>query len=177
MALMVKNLPTNAGDLRDSGLIPGLGRSPGGGHGNPIQHSCLEKPMNRGAWRAAVHSVAKSQTWLKLFSMHTHTTPYQHKCFCGGESVSCSAVSSSLWPHGLPARLLCLWNAPGKNARMDCHSLLQGIFQTQELNQGLQHYRQILYHLSHQESPQVMKWMQIKTKKYHFSQLDQEDFD
>ena len=154
MALMVKNLPTNAGDLRDSGLIPGLGRSPGGGHGNPIQHSCLEKPMNRGAWRAAVHSVAKSQTWLKLFSMHTHTTPYQHKCFCGGESVSCSAVSSSLWPHGLkPTRLLHTWNSPGKNTGVSCHAFLQGIFQTQGSNQGLLHCRQIFYQLSHQGSP------------------------
>ena len=46
---MVKNLPVNAGDLRDLGLIPGLGRSPGGGHGNPLQYSCLENPMGRGA--------------------------------------------------------------------------------------------------------------------------------
>ena len=48
---MVKNLPVNAGD---SGLIPGLGRSPGEGHGNPLQYSCLENPMDRGAWRATV---------------------------------------------------------------------------------------------------------------------------
>ena len=50
---MVKNLPANAGDVRDLGLIPGLGRSPGGGHGSPPQYSCLENPMERGAWRAA----------------------------------------------------------------------------------------------------------------------------
>ena len=48
---MVKNLPANAGDTRDTGLIPGLGRSPGGGHGNPLQYSCLENPMDRGAWQ------------------------------------------------------------------------------------------------------------------------------
>ena len=48
----------------DSGLIPGLGRSPGKGHGNPLQYSCLENPMDRGAWRATVHGVTKSQTWL-----------------------------------------------------------------------------------------------------------------
>ena len=59
VVLMVKNLPANAGD---NGLIPGLGRSPGGGHGNPIQYSCLENPMDRGAWWAMVHSVAKSRT-------------------------------------------------------------------------------------------------------------------
>ena len=48
---MVTNLPANAGDTKDTGSIPGLGRSPGGGNGNPLQHSCLENPMDRGAWR------------------------------------------------------------------------------------------------------------------------------
>ena len=52
---MVKNLPPNAGDIRDMGLIPGLGRSPGEGHGSPLQYSGLENPMNRGAWWAIVH--------------------------------------------------------------------------------------------------------------------------
>ena len=59
---MVKNPLANAGDVRDAGLIPGLGRSPGGGHGNPLQYSCLENPMDRGAWWATVHEVAKSGT-------------------------------------------------------------------------------------------------------------------
>ena len=59
---MVKNLPANAGDVRDTGLIPGWGRSPGGGHGNPLQCSCLENPKDRGAWWAAVHGVAESDT-------------------------------------------------------------------------------------------------------------------
>ena len=71
VALVVNNLPVNAGDKRDSGSIPGLGRSPGGGHGNPLQYSCLENPMDRGAWWATVHGVAKIQTWLKQLSMHT----------------------------------------------------------------------------------------------------------
>ena len=62
VALVVKNLPASAGDIRDTGSIPGLGRSPGGGHGNPLQYSCLENPMDREAWRATVHRVAKSQT-------------------------------------------------------------------------------------------------------------------
>ena len=57
VALGVKNPIANAGDIRDEGLIPGLGRSPGGGHGNPLQYSCLENPMERGAWRATVHGV------------------------------------------------------------------------------------------------------------------------
>ena len=62
VALVIKNLPTNTGDLRVAGLIPMSGRSPGGGHGDPLQYSCLEKPMDRGAWWATVHRVAQSQT-------------------------------------------------------------------------------------------------------------------
>ena len=56
---VAKNLPVNAGDVRDMGLIPGSGRSLGGGHSNPLQYSCLENPMDRGAWRATVHGVTK----------------------------------------------------------------------------------------------------------------------
>jgi len=74
--LVIKNLPANAEDIREEGLIPGLGRSPGGGHGNPLQYCCLENPINRrvwralislpgefhgrGVWRAKVHRVSKS---------------------------------------------------------------------------------------------------------------------
>ena len=60
-----KNPPANAGDLRDTRSIPGSGRAPGGGHGNPLQYSCLENPMDRGAWRATVQGVTKSWTQLK----------------------------------------------------------------------------------------------------------------
>ena len=59
---VVKNLPVIAGDARDVGLIPGSGRSPGVGNGNPPQYSCLENSMDRGAWLARVHEVTKSQT-------------------------------------------------------------------------------------------------------------------
>ena len=62
MALVVKNLPASAGDIRNIGSIPGLGRFLGGGHGNPLQYSCLENPMDRGAWRATVHRITKSWT-------------------------------------------------------------------------------------------------------------------
>ena len=60
----VRNLPANAGDAGDVGSIPGSGRSPGGGHGNSLQYSCPENPMDRGAWQATAHGVTKSQTRL-----------------------------------------------------------------------------------------------------------------
>ena len=75
---MIKKPPAKAGDTRDGRdvcLIPGLGRSPGGGNGNPLKYSYLENSMDRGAWWAIVHGVAKSQTQL---SIHTHT----HICVC-----------------------------------------------------------------------------------------------
>ena len=59
VALVVKNLPVNAGEERDAGLIPGWGRSSGRGNGYPLQYPCLENPMDRGAWQAAVHGVTK----------------------------------------------------------------------------------------------------------------------
>ena len=79
--LVVKNLPANAGATGDSGSIPGLGRSPGGGNGIPLQHSCLGNPMERGAWRATAHEVAKSWTWLqdldKTESLNMHARNYK----------------------------------------------------------------------------------------------------
>ena len=59
--VVVRNPPANAGDVRDEGLIPASGRSPGGGYGSPFQYSCLENPMDRGAWQATVHGVAKTE--------------------------------------------------------------------------------------------------------------------
>ena len=67
--LEMKDPPANAGDM---GSLPRSGRSPGGGHGNPLQYSYLENPMGRGAWLATVHRVAKSRTRLKQLSTHTH---------------------------------------------------------------------------------------------------------
>ena len=61
---MIKNLPANAGDVRDGCLVPRLGRSPGGRHSNPLQYSCVENPMDRGAWQAIVPRVEKNQTRL-----------------------------------------------------------------------------------------------------------------
>ena len=88
VAQKVKNLPANAGDTRDTSLIPGFGRSPGEGNGNLLQYSYLESSMDRGAWRATVHGVAKSQTQL---STHAH-------------SVSMSTPASQFF-----SRLLCFW--------------------------------------------------------------------
>ena len=62
VALVVKNPPANAGDVRDGSVVPGSGRSPGVGHGNPLQYPCLENPKDRGACQATVHGVSKTQT-------------------------------------------------------------------------------------------------------------------
>ena len=71
MVLVIKNPPANAGDVGNTGLIPGLGRSPGGGDGNPLQYSCLANPLDRGVWLAIARKVPKSCTQLKQLSMHT----------------------------------------------------------------------------------------------------------
>ena len=73
MALVVKNLPAQAVEVRDVCLIPGLGRSPGGGHRYPFQYSCLENPVDRGAWWATVRRVTKS--WTQLQQLSTHSMP------------------------------------------------------------------------------------------------------
>ena len=73
LVLVVKNPPASAGDTRDVGSIPGLRRSPGVGNDNPLQYSCLKNLMGRGTWRATVHGVSKSQTWL---STHTHRVSF-----------------------------------------------------------------------------------------------------
>ena len=75
-----ENLPANAGDTGDLGSIPGSGRSLGGGHGHSLQYSCLENPMDRGAWRATVHGVTKSQTRLKRLSVHARISAFMFVC-------------------------------------------------------------------------------------------------
>ena len=82
MAQLVKNPPTNAQDARDGGTVPGSGRSPGEGHGNPFQYSCLENLMDRGAWWATVYGVAKSQTQQTVHTrtrMHTHSALFAER--------------------------------------------------------------------------------------------------
>ena len=83
VALVIKNLLASAGDIRDTGLIPGSGRSPGGGHGNPPQYSCLENPISRGAWQDVVHRITQSQTGLKQLSM-----PMLSVCYIKSQNLS-----------------------------------------------------------------------------------------
>ena len=105
VALAVKNLPAHAGDVRDVGSIPGWGRFPGGGHGSPLQCSCLESPMDRGAWRATVHRVVKSWTRVKQLSTHAYRTHIQKTNF---QNVSVTAGSKPFfsvvwgWSHLFP---------------------------------------------------------------------------
>ena len=125
---MVKNLLANAGDV---GLIPGSGRSPEKGNVNPLQYSCLGNPMDRGAWWAIIHGVAKewdttqqlnnnllflqciitmSFIHINLFNPHKNT---MHACVLMLQS--CPALCNPMdLPYG-PARLLCPWDSPGKN--------------------------------------------------------------
>ena len=76
LALAVKNTHVTTQETWDPGSIPGSGRFPGGGHGNPLQYSCLKNPMHRGVWQATVRGVTKSSTWLEELSMQAHTMQY-----------------------------------------------------------------------------------------------------
>ena len=97
---VVKNLPANAGDARDTSLIPGSGRSPGGEDGNPLQDSCLEKPMDRGAWWATVHGVVKSKTRLRDLAgtqMQIIKTPrFKFISYCQDFTLFMSSINSLL---------------------------------------------------------------------------------
>ena len=92
-ALVVKNPPANARDVRDAASIPGSGRSLGGGHGNPLQYSCLENPMDRGAWKVLDRRVIQSQTQLKWLSTHAISTITVPK------SWSAKIMCRLPWPH------------------------------------------------------------------------------
>ena len=115
VVLVVKNLPANVGDLRDAGSLPGLGRSPEGGHSNPLQCSCLVNPMDRGAWWATVHGVAKSRTRLKQLSMHacTHTLSSIFLLSSGQTSVAVRGKqTSNAYPNHLFLVLPNIWLPP-----------------------------------------------------------------
>ena len=97
VVLMVKNLPANAGDIREACSVPGSGRSPGGGSGNPLQYSCLENPMDRGAWRATGQGLKESDTteaahlqaW--THARHAHMKIYR-KVNSTGATISSSRI-------------------------------------------------------------------------------------
>ena len=127
MALVIKNPPANAGgDTRDMGAIPGLGRFPGGGNGNPLQYSCPEKPMDRGAWLATVHRVAKS--WMRCSNLAYIQHLQEHLCMRQGDPPSPTLAGP--WPLQLgksecegccvpvisaataPVSLMLLWGSP-----------------------------------------------------------------
>ena len=123
VALVVKNPPAKAGDVRNVGLIPGSGRSPGGGHGNTFQYSCLENAMDRGVWSAIVHGVAKigndwsdlacmhacmhSQSpdmkislWVTLYFMETSLLLYRYQAFRGSPELCFTFLWSCFTPIG-----------------------------------------------------------------------------
>ena len=92
VALLIKSPPANTGDTREAGSIPGSGRSPGRERGDTLQYSCLENTTDRGAWRAIVHGVTKSGTWLKWLSMHAGIAWIINKVTHEFEYVQCECV-------------------------------------------------------------------------------------
>ena len=97
MVLVVKNSPASARDIRDMGVIPGSGRSPGGGHGNPLQYSCLENPMDRGAWCVIVHRVANSWRRLKWLSRAWHGLKTQFVLWSGTLKTTRGGEAEEFW--------------------------------------------------------------------------------
>ena len=110
VALVAKNPPANAGDVRDTGSIPGLGRSSGGGHGNPVQYSRLENPMDGGAWRATVHGVTKSQTRLKWLSPHAVISDAEYLFTCLTAISTSSLGKCLLRSSALKLMFTSLWS-------------------------------------------------------------------
>ena len=127
MAQMVKNPPANAGDTRDVSPIPGLGRSPGGGHGNPLQYSCLENSMDRGTWWVTVHGVKNSGTWLNVF-VHAHTHTYTHAHTNDRKGIGCKNPDMEDW-FLENCRRMALLNWPWKKLQwLLCYNSHKGLY-------------------------------------------------
>ena len=171
----------------------------GEGNGNPLQYSCLENSVDRGAWWAAAHGITQSRTWLKWLSSSSCNVvplgvavggndPYpSHTVF---HLVSpllqftrlnltcvhvCAQSLNRVWlfatPWTIATRLLCLWDFPGKNIRVGCHFLLQGIFPTQGSNRiSCVSYigRRVLYHCATWETQTLWNYHSKKKKKMKF---------
>ena len=176
VALAVKNPPANAGGVRDMGLILRSGRSPEGGNGNPLQYSCLENLMDRGAWWPTIHGFAKRDDWSNLAHVHAHmlymniVRRVNPKISLNKKKILFSFYFVSIWDNSYSGKLVIIilwcewkllrcvglfvtpWNSPGQSTGVGSLSLLQGIFPTQGSNPGLLHCRRILYQLSHKES-------------------------
>ena len=96
VVLVVKKPPANAADVGDAGSIPGSGRSPGGGHSNPLQYPCLENPMDRGAWQAPVHGVARLK-WLSTCTDRVYEKSTQGHCKVLDKVEHIKRCTTDLW--------------------------------------------------------------------------------
>ena len=127
---VVRNLPANARDVRDMGLIPGWGRAPGEGYSNPLQYSYLENPMVREAWQATVLMVQKSRTWLKQFSTHTLRVIWKHSNHFNFTGCNLNWVGGwSIIPHNDYSEpyLGPIYSWPLNNRGLNCASPFIGV--------------------------------------------------
>ena len=177
---MVKNMPANAGHIGDAGSISGSGRSPRGGHGNPLQYSCLENPVDREDWKAEVHRVTQSWTWLKWpssSSMKARGSFWQIKTFSSAtrgqrrmkiraitelksSRILCVHVLRHVWFFVTPWTAACpsplsIGILQARILGWVAISFHGGYSSTKGSSSGRPHCRQILYHLSQQGSPPV----------------------
>ena len=126
MVLAVKSPPANAGDTGKAGSIPGSGRSSEGGHGNPLQHSCLENPMDIEAWKVTVHGITESDktkaTWRALARAHTHT--HTHTSFFLSYYRTLERRSFNPAPSSLRTKEICPPPPPSRHVQTFMMSLL-----------------------------------------------------